>query len=77
MFAGSSWQISIRGRGEVGARVVELVHAESHDPTIGDVIDVKLPDGSIVRAKITHFAELPPLDGSLGTVRFEVMTEEI
>ena len=79
MFAGSSWQVSLVRRGEVEAHVVEVARIEAHDPTLHDVIEVPLglDDPAKVLAKITHFAELPPLDGGLGTLRFEVMTKEV
>lgn len=77
MFARSFWQISLRRRGEVKGRVVEAARMEAHEPTLGKVIDVQFPDRSTVRAKIMHIVRLPPLDGDVETVRFEVTTEEV
>ena len=76
MFARSFWQISLRRRGEVKARVVEVARMEAREPALGEVIDVQLPDRSTIRAKIMHIVRLPPLDGDVRTLRFEVTTEE-
>jgi hypothetical protein len=48
-----------------------------HPPLSQAKVPLGLNDPAKVLAKITHIAELPPLDGGLGTLRFEVMTKEV
>jgi hypothetical protein len=77
ILAKSSWQVSLRRRGQSDARIVELARLEARHPALGEVIDLRLPDGSTIRARIVKAVQLPSVESAAqGAVRFRVTTEE-
>jgi hypothetical protein len=60
--AKSSWQVSLKRRGQSDARIVELARLEGSHPVLGAVIDLQLPDRSTVRARIVKVVQLPSLE---------------
>ena len=54
-----TWQIRLRRRGELEPRLVET-RQETRKPQLLETINLHLPDGPAVRAKIVHLTFISP-----------------